>query len=258
MVRGGTGPGNLPPTLPLAGNSLVGTRPATSVASSRQVVLGSEIYSGKTLNELLTDLTGLLGRGARGRAPPLDPLTLPHINLRPANAKDANFALLKGRGRLTWPATLRNLGPAAETRTLRDRLEARIAAGLGQAGKGEVARELVKGLRADTARMLVLLKQDVINLSFREYMDARRYLLDLDAATTALSLPDAAKFVKGEFDLNCKQVRTVKDLVEFMTTKGLVFAPAVAGDESAYLALHRAMTEYAQAISSTVPIKRDR
>jgi hypothetical protein len=36
----------------------------------------------------------------------------------------------------------------------------------------------------------------------------------------------------------------VPELVEHMTKEGLEFAPAVAGDEAAYLSLHRALATY--------------
>jgi len=47
--------------------------------------------------------------------------------------------------------------------------------------------------------------------------------------------------VDGTLALDAGRIKTVSDLIAFMREKQLKFAPAVCGDESAYLALRRAL-----------------
>jgi hypothetical protein len=60
-------------------------------------------------------------------------------------------------------------------------------------------------------------------------------------AVKVLGRADAAQYVNGTFALNPAHIKTVGDLIAFMAEKHLKFAPAVPGDEAAYLALQRAL-----------------
>ncbi len=51
----------------------------------------------------------------------------------------------------------------------------------------------------------------------------------------------AGDYFSGKFSA---QGKTVADLVQYMTKNGLKFAPAVAGDETAYEGLHKASAVY--------------
>ena len=57
----------------------------------------------------------------------------------------------------------------------------------------------------------------------------------------ALGQPDAKDLLSGKYDL---KVKTVPELVKFMTANGLRFARALPGDEAAYQSLYQAMEEY--------------
>jgi hypothetical protein len=72
-------------------------------------------------------------------------------------------------------------------------------------------------------------------------MKAKRYLNDLDSALRVLEDPNASKFANRKL---AARGSTVSDLVAEMSGQGLRFAPAVPGDEGAYVALHRALVNY--------------
>jgi hypothetical protein len=73
------------------------------------------------------------------------------------------------------------------------------------------------------------------------YIQAKSYLKQLDAAVRLLGRDDANRYITGAFVLDPAKIKTVQDLVAFMGDKALRFAPAVPGDEAAYVALHRAL-----------------
>ena len=64
-----------------------------------------------------------------------------------------------------------------------------------------------------------------------------------------LEKPDAGHYLTGKYAAKGKSVQAV---VKYMTQQGLLFAPAIAGDEAAYTALHRALATYDVATSSLV------
>jgi hypothetical protein len=61
---------------------------------------------------------------------------------------------------------------------------------------------------------------------------------DLQAAVRTVRQPDAAKY------LDTPHAKTIRELADFMIEKDLRFAPAVAGDEAAYLKLYQQLAAY--------------
>jgi hypothetical protein len=74
-----------------------------------------------------------------------------------------------------------------------------------------------------------------------EYIHARTFLDDFGKALKVLDQPDAANYFNGKY---AAKGATVADLVKYMSDQGLQFAPAVAGEEAAYMALYQAMAHY--------------
>jgi hypothetical protein len=89
-----------------------------------------------------------------------------------------------------------------------------------------------------------LLRKNINELPFSEYTEAKRYITNLRDGLKALREPNAADFANGKFKL---KGNTVRDLVEYMAKNGLQIAPAVGGEEGAYVALHRALVAFSQA-----------
>jgi hypothetical protein len=89
------------------------------------------------------------------------------------------------------------------------------------------------------AALRLHLRTHAVTASSSSYIGGSRFLNQFEDAVRALEQPDVANHFNGVF--RPKGVKTVAELVEHMNSHGLRFAPAVAGDESAYRALHSAL-----------------
>jgi hypothetical protein len=78
-------------------------------------------------------------------------------------------------------------------------------------------------------------------LSPSQYIEARRYMTQVEQAVKALRSPSAANYFNDTWKA---QGRTVSELVETMSKNGLSFAPATQGDEAAYTALYQALRAF--------------
>jgi hypothetical protein len=202
----------------------------------------TEIWSGKALNDILADF---LVRPARGEtanlstvALPLDKDCLKHINV---NRGAGNSALVKNEGRLAWPVAF--AGP--EYKDERELLTLRAQQAVRQAAfNGQVDPLTVRQITDDTDKLGQRLRRDGKDMPISQYIEAKGFLNDLDAAITVLQQPDVGRHFGGQYTLSAT---TVPELVKQMTERGLHFAPAIAGDEAAYMALHRWLAEYHQA-----------
>jgi hypothetical protein len=106
----------------------------------------------------------------------------------------------------------------------------------------------LKDIRAELSRLNAVLVATVGDLSPSQYVQARRYLHHVEDALKALENPSVAYYFNGSWVARCK---TVAELVQYMLDRGLVFAPAVAGDDDAYQALYRALQALAAGLDQT-------
>src|SRR5207253_647781 len=84
-------------------------------------------------------------------------------------------------------------------------------------------------------------QRDIPKLPTKDYIAAKRFLVQLNDGLRLLSQPDAENYFNGRY---APRAETVADLIDHMTKEGLKFAPAVPGDETAYENLHRALAVY--------------
>ena len=204
-----------------------------------------EIWSGQSLNTLLKNAQKL--SSAKGGANiPLDEDVVGRINLNSGKA-GINFGLLKNEGKLSWPLALRDLQPAVESKELRDQLQTLAKVAFDKAKEGQVDPGTVREMEATADRLNKMLVRNVGDMPFAQYSEGKRYLNQLYDGLKALKEPNAADFANGKFKL---KGNTVADLVDYMTKNGLQFAPAVAGEEAAYVALHRALAAYSAAMAN--------
>ena len=61
-----------------------------------------------------------------------------------------------------------------------------------------------------------------ISLSANQFVDANRFLAELQDGLKALGRPDADRLLTGKY---AAQGRTVAELIEYMIAQGLTFAP---------------------------------
>jgi hypothetical protein len=201
----------------------------------------TEIYSGKALNDLLADLRKLRAKPQEAghlvnlQQLPLDDDGLKHINV---TTGAGNIGMLKNEGRLNWPVALG--GP--DFKESRERLTSLAQAAVRQAEfNGQVDPGTLTQMSNDVDNLQKQLRKSGGDLPFAVYTEAKTFLNNLDDAITALRQRDVGNYFTGKLALKAK---TVPELVDHMTKQGLQFAPAVPGDESAYLALHQAIANY--------------
>ncbi|MBV9124648.1 MAG: hypothetical protein JO112_14925, partial [Planctomycetes bacterium] len=198
----------------------------------------NEVLSASALNPLLDDLIKHSRTGENGPAIPLGEDVLRGINV--SGGRGGNAGLLKNEGRLFWPLALR--GPDFQAQ--RQKLDGLTPEAVSRTRLGDLDSALLADMSKTVEQMRQQLRADLPNLAPSEYIESKRYLAELDDAIKVLGRPDARTFLDQGW---IAQGKTVGQLIEYMKEHGLEFAPAVPGDEAAYVALHRALVEYSQA-----------
>jgi hypothetical protein len=210
-----------------------------------------EVWSGQALNTLLTDIQKKLGKDNRTdiQGPPinLDDDTLRHLNVTGFQGK-GNPGLLKNEGRLNWPLALRGPQFKAERELLND-----LAPSVyDQAIAGRVDGTTLESMTNAVKKLSQTLAENIKDLTPAHYSEARRFLSNFDDALALLRQPGAGDY----FTQKAPKGKTILDLVQHMSSKGLQFAPATAGDEPAYVAVHRALAALASAANAQVAAEK--
>jgi hypothetical protein len=200
----------------------------------------TEVCGAVPLNVLLADLMRLQEQRVSLRPVPLEAEMLVHVNVT-GEAGGPTPGLLKAGGKLDWPLAWHEPLLWSASAERRAAMESSLTEALVQAKKEPVSPELLIRLNSDLKGLDRLLTEHLHKLSPTTVIQATRYLNEVGAALQVLGRRDAARYVDGTLALNPERIKTVPDLVGFMKEKGVKFAPAVDRDESAYLALQRAL-----------------
>jgi hypothetical protein len=197
-----------------------------------------EIWSAKALNDLLADVQKLQARKIQGPNVPIDPELLSKVNL--TRGDGSNFGLLKNDGKLSWPLALLGLEGA---RDLREELQVAVTKAYTDAKEGKTLDPNTMQRIDDTANKLQnLLVKNVGSVPFAQYSEAKTYIKQLEDGVKVLKKPAvAADYIAGSMT---PKANTVGELVDFLTNKGLQFAPATGNEQAAYVALHKALVAY--------------
>jgi len=91
-----------------------------------------------------------------------------------------------------------------------------------------------------------MVSSNINDLAPSDSVGARRFLDQLAEAVNALQKPNIAEQLTGKL---AAKGGTVPELLQDMSSKGLTFAPATSGDESAYVALHNYLVGFNAALS---------
>lgn len=200
----------------------------------------TEVWSGKSLNDLFTHIKDLQAKGVELPNVPLSQNALDQINLTVKQV--GNIGLLKDAGKLNWPIALQTLSPQAQTTEMRSQIDSLLLSGKKQAStSGRVDPGVVVNLTNYIDQLRGILLSQVGDISFNDYAQGKNYLRQLTEAVKILKQPDVGNYFNGKYKAKGDNVG---DLVQYMTENGLTFAPAVAGEESAYSGLFAAMTRY--------------
>lgn len=202
----------------------------------------SEIASGKALNLLLDDASKFPGKGKGLDAITLAPEVLKQLNI----TKQGNgIGLLRNDGKINWPVALADVLTADQRKSMS--LEAQKI--VKDAAKGQFDANVFKDLRTSINVTRDQLLKRVNDLPGEQYMQAKRFLTDLEASLQAVQQGEAE--VQANFDTFIGgKAKNVQDVVDFMTTSGYRFAPGSQGDEASYRALYSALVNYDVALNS--------
>jgi hypothetical protein len=205
-----------------------------------------EITDGSALNSLLTNISRVEAReGVRGYSIPLDPEAVKHLNVTTTGTNSGSNELFKPRQDADWPVALQTDVFAAERKKMHGELAAMVSAQLDgkvDALKANEARQTIGDIRSK-------LFSERFKVSFSDYSGALQGLTKLEDAVNILGKPGAKNFLDGTY---AAKGNTVAELVDYMISKGLKFAPASPGFEAYYLGFYQSLVTYDISISRLV------
>jgi hypothetical protein len=196
----------------------------------------NEIRSAKALNDIYNNLKDRQGAGGRGPNIALDPEMLKRINVTVSNG-GGNVGLLKNDGALRWPFELSDKDFATE----REKMNKLFPEAVQQIKfNGSVGTATLNDI-INTQKHLheTLNKKSVNDMTPTESIRARRYLYEIDEAVKAMQDPNIANLLNQPL-----QGKNVAEVVDYMTKKGIKFAPSTQGTDDAYNMLHSALVAY--------------
>jgi len=207
----------------------------------------NEVTSAISLNNILSGIDLLTaGKKVPVIDIPIDEDMLKKVNLS-KGVGTGNAGALRNEGKLVWPRGLETLQPIEKTTEIRNKIAARTKEAYQQASSGVVDVEIIKDLQALTAQLNGLLRVNINAMGFNDYTEAKKFVDSIDASITVLARADARDFLEGG---NVGKAKNVQDLIRHMNEKGLKFAPVVGNNEGAYLAMHRALVQYYNSLST--------
>jgi hypothetical protein len=215
----------------------------------------TEIWSGRALNELLADVQ-LLQAGKRGDTAPIavDESLMKRVNVT-AGMEHGNIGLLKDGGKLPWPEGLRRVKPQERVDRARRTINSLLPEAIREATESRSDPEAVRALGQAVAELQKLVLDNAADMPPEAYMETKRFLNRLEDGVRLLRLPDASSYFNEKY---AAQGKTVQEVVDYMSRTGLFFAPSVGGDESAYVALHRALVAYDLALRGGAVLTQER
>ncbi|MCI0704747.1 MAG: hypothetical protein L0241_27130 [Planctomycetia bacterium] len=207
------------------------------IAKALAPVDPEQIGTGESLNDLLTAITTVEAKGAKGPSAFIPPSLLDDIRFGGSPAADT-LNLVRKAGRLEFPSAFND--PALQK--IRAELEKDFAAVASsvQAGKAPGSAKLTKW-EATVQRAHDALTPIIKNSTFDDATAGRRFLNQMSNAVKVLKTASASTLIDPKWSA---EGTTVADLVKHMNKHKLRFGPAPSGNEEAYLAMHRNLATY--------------
>jgi hypothetical protein len=215
----------------------------------------AEIQTGKSLNVLLDDLSKfeILSKSGQSRnsmsTVTLDEDVLKLVNITSPGSY-GNIGLLRDGGRFTWPAAFDDKDVASDKE--RKDIEVQAQELYQQAANAKPNNNTLKDLESALQSVHTKLEGAAKSISPSNYLQAKRFLDSFDAAVVAIKKGDVVTNLEFQQKFNAKGGKTVQELVEYMGSRGLKFAPVNEGDERSYYALQAALAARSMAIHSEV------
>ncbi|MBM4071056.1 MAG: hypothetical protein FJ271_19220 [Planctomycetes bacterium] len=201
----------------------------------------TEISTGKSLNILLDDLRRTTGKKISSDPIPLGEDVLRHLNVTSDKSAGRNLGILRNDGRFTWPPALQEILPQKQ----REEIEVQAQAVVQKASNGAPPGNLLIELQNAIDKTRDTLVAKINDLPTSQFIDAKRFLNDFDDARRALQAGDAIRYFEFQkWATSGGSGKSIQEVVEYLSSKGLSIAPAVQGDEAAYQAVHSALAAY--------------
>jgi hypothetical protein len=188
------------------------------------------------LNNLMAKLDSAANRNLPDPEPLLEIKVLDALNI--SRTEGANLTILRRAGRLTWPFALAEDELAKERKQLEDGLVKLATLIRGGKDVSMATKEVQQGREA----LLKKLMDRINDVATSEYIQAQRFLRDVEAATRAVGTPAGVAEVKV-LDALASKGRTPSELARFLTEHKLKFGRVLYNDEGAYEVVRRAFTE---------------
>jgi hypothetical protein len=188
------------------------------------------------LNTLVASLGSAATKDVPDSEPALEVKVLDALNI--GRTEGANLTILRRAGRLTWPDAL------AEDELTRERkqLEEGLARLAGLVRSGKDISMAMKEVQQGRGVLLKKLEDRVNDVATGHYIQALRFLRDLEAATKAVGTPAGTAELKV-LDTLASKGRTPSELARFLCEHKLKIGRALYNDEGAYEVVRRALTE---------------
>jgi hypothetical protein len=214
------------------------------VDNARRTSNATEISSGHALNVLLGDLRKSMGKKGLSSPISLGEDVLKHLNVT-AKENHGNLALLRNDGNFSWPHAL----ALKETLSEEDRraIRAKAQTALQQSVGGYAAGKTLADLRIVLSTAREKLARKVNDIPTPDYLEAKRFLNDFDAARIALENGEAVPYFN--FQKWISGGKTIQEVADYMLREGLLFASARPEDARAYRAMHGALAAYDAAVN---------
>lgn len=205
----------------------------------------NEISSGQALNSLLKNVQMIQAReGVRGYSIPVDPDTIKHLNVTTTENNSGSNEMFKNQ-EPEWPLALLS----DKFASLRQRFNDDVALLVKAQRMGQVDQLRAEDARKATALMKGMLFDMRFETSFNNYAKALEGISKLENTVELLAKPGGKNFLDGTY---AAQGNSVGELIDYMTQKGLTFAPATPGFEPIYVGFYQQMVTYDISISRLI------
>jgi hypothetical protein len=208
----------------------------------------SDIWSGRSLNILMDDLRKYPNKKVDFEAIALTEDVLKRINVARTNG---NLGLLRNEGNFSWPLALQDL--LTETERKEIQLQAKRLVNQAQ-NNSQVDSNVLKDFANQLKKTKGLLSKNVNDVPTGQFLEAKRFLNDLEDAYIALKNGDGMEYFNFYKFASSGKTITIQQVVDYIVANGLRFAPAVSGDEAAYQALHSALAAYDVALNTQITV----
>jgi hypothetical protein len=196
-----------------------------------------DIWDGTALNALLRYLIAQQGQGMKGPNVPLSEDTLDHINPTVGGTR-ANVGLLRNNAELHWPLALQR----ELFKDPREKINALLRDAYKSAANGtKPDSSTISDLRHSYDTLKKTLSSNVDQLTPDEYIEANKYLNDVNRAIDGLKSAGVGRLLDGSWK---NKVHNVAELVQFMRENGLWFAAATPRDTAAYVSLYNSLASF--------------